>query len=90
MQTASRPGCSADRYEFWLYRQIRKRLQSGELYLDDSLQHRRFTDELVSLDEKADALGANGHPLAAPADRCTARRPVRPNCTRNGWHSTAS
>jgi hypothetical protein len=46
----------ADRYEFWLYRQIRKRLKSGELYLDDSLQHRHFSDELVSMDEKADIL----------------------------------
>jgi TnpA family transposase len=46
----------ADRYEFWLYRQIRKRLKSGELYLDDSLQHRHFSDELVSMDEKADLL----------------------------------
>lgn len=46
----------ADRYEFWLYRQIRKRLKSGELYLDDSLQHRCFSDELVSMDERADAL----------------------------------
>jgi TnpA family transposase len=49
-------GLHADRYEFWLYRQIRKRLKSGELYLDDSLQHRSFTDELVSLEEKADVL----------------------------------
>jgi hypothetical protein len=46
----------ADRYEFWLYRQIRKRLKSGELYLDDSLQHRRFSDELVSMEEKANIL----------------------------------
>jgi TnpA family transposase len=49
-------GLHAERYEFWLYRQVRKRLKSGELYLDDSLQHRCFTDELVSLDEKADVL----------------------------------
>nr|WP_201094301.1 hypothetical protein [Thiocystis minor] len=49
-------GLHADRYEFWLYRQIRKRLKSGELYLDDSLQHRSLTDELVSLEEKADVL----------------------------------
>jgi TnpA family transposase len=49
-------GVQADRYEFWLYRQIRKRFKSGEIYLDDSLQHRCFTDELVSLDEKADVL----------------------------------
>jgi hypothetical protein len=49
-------GLHADRYEFWLYRQIRKRLKSGELYLDDSLQHRCFSDELVSLDAKVDVL----------------------------------
>lgn len=46
-------GIHADRYEFWIYRQIRKRLKSGEIYMDDSIQHRCFTDELVSLDEKA-------------------------------------
>ena len=50
-------GLHADRYEFWLYRQLRKRFKSGEIYLDDSLQHRCFTDELVSLDEKASILG---------------------------------
>ncbi len=50
-------GLHADRYEFWLYRQVRKRLKSGELYLNDSLQHRCFTDELVSLSEQADVLG---------------------------------
>ena len=50
-------GVQADRYEFWLYRQIRKRLKSGEIYLDDSVQHRCFTDELVSLDEQTDVLG---------------------------------
>ncbi len=49
-------GLHADRYEFWLYRQIRKSFKSGEIYLDDSLQHRHFSDELVSLDEKADVL----------------------------------
>jgi TnpA family transposase len=45
-----------NRYEFWLYRQIRKRLRSGEIYLDDSLQYRHFSDELVSMDEKDDVL----------------------------------
>ena len=49
-------GVHADRYEFWLYRQLRKRLKSGEIYLDDSLQHRCFTDDLVSLDAQADVL----------------------------------
>ncbi|MBS7676551.1 hypothetical protein, partial [Vibrio cholerae] len=46
-------GLHADRYEFWLYRQVRKRFQAGELYIDDSLQHRHLSDELVSMDEKA-------------------------------------
>jgi hypothetical protein len=62
-------GLHADRYEFWLYRQVRKRLQSGELYLDDSLQHRHFSDELVSLDEKADVLAQMDIPfLCQPVD----------------------
>jgi hypothetical protein len=41
----------ADRYEFWIYRQIRKRFKSGELYLADSVQHQCFTHELVSLEK---------------------------------------
>ncbi len=49
-------GLHADRYEFWLYRQLRKRFKSGEIYLGDSLQHRCFTDELASLDVKASVL----------------------------------
>ncbi|WP_440030413.1 Tn3 family transposase [Chromobacterium amazonense] len=47
-------GLHAGRYEFWLYRQIRKRLESGELYLDDSLQHRHFSDELISREKAAE------------------------------------
>ncbi|MMZ44866.1 Tn3 transposase DDE domain protein [compost metagenome] len=46
-------GIHAERFEFWLYRQIRKRFESGELYLDDSLQHRHFSDELVSREKVA-------------------------------------
>jgi TnpA family transposase len=62
-------GVHADRYEFWIYRQLRKRLKSGEIYLNDSLQHRRFTDELVSLEEKADVLGQLNIPwLRQPID----------------------
>lgn len=49
-------GVRADRYEFWIYRQVRKRLKSGEIHLDDSLQYRRLTDELVSPDAQAEAL----------------------------------
>ncbi len=49
-------GVQADRYEFWIYRQLRKRLKSGEIYLDDSLQHRHLSAELVSADKQAQAL----------------------------------
>ena len=45
-----------DRYEFWIYRQLRKRLVASELYLDDSVQHRRFSDELVALNRTAEVL----------------------------------
>jgi hypothetical protein len=62
-------GVHADRYEFWLYRQLQKRLKSGEIYLDDSLQHRCFTDELVSLEEMADVLSQMDIPwLRQPID----------------------
>jgi TnpA family transposase len=62
-------GLNADRYEFWLYRQIRKRLQSGELYLDDSHQHRHLSYELVSLEEKMDVLAQMDIPfLRKPMD----------------------
>jgi hypothetical protein len=58
-----------DRYEFWIYRQLRKRLASGELYLDDSVRHRRFGDDLVELDRKAEALKDLNIPwLRQPAD----------------------
>jgi TnpA family transposase len=58
-----------DRYEFWIYRQLRKRLASGELYLDDSVRHRRFGDDLVELDRKAEALRDLNIPwLRQPAD----------------------
>ena len=62
-------GVHADRYEFWIYRQLRKRLKSGEIHLNDSLQHRRFTDELVSLEEKAGVLAQMDIPwLRQPID----------------------
>jgi TnpA family transposase len=49
-------GVQADRYEFWIYRQIRKRFKSGELYLEDSVQHQCFTHELVSLERTPSVL----------------------------------
>jgi len=33
-------GLRGDRYEFWIYQQLRKRLNVGDIYLDDSKQHR--------------------------------------------------
>jgi hypothetical protein len=45
-----------DRYEFWVYRQVRKRLEIGELYLNNSIRRRRFSDELVAIERKAEAL----------------------------------
>lgn len=45
-------GLNAERYEFWLYRQIRKRFQSGEFHLNHSLRHQHFSDELVPEEEE--------------------------------------
>jgi TnpA family transposase len=62
-------GLHADRYEFWVYRQLRKRLNGGDIYLDDSVRHRRFADDLVSMEAKADALKALDIPwLSQPVD----------------------
>jgi hypothetical protein len=62
-------GLHGDRYEFWVYRQLRKRLDMGDIYLDDSVQHRRFADDLVSMEAKADALKALDIPwLCQPID----------------------
>lgn len=49
-------GLNAGRYEFWLYRQIRKRFQSGEFHLNNSLRHRHLSDELVPEGEQAAVL----------------------------------
>ncbi|OQW85901.1 MAG: Tn3 family transposase [Rhodoferax ferrireducens] len=62
-------GLRGDRYEFWIYRQLRKRLDVGDIYLDDSVQHRRFADDLVSMENKADVLKALNIPwLRQPVD----------------------
>ena len=62
-------GLRGDRYEFWVYRQLRKRLDAGDIYLDDSVQHRHFADDLVSMEAKADALKALDIPwLRQPVD----------------------
>ena len=63
-------GLRSDRYEFWVYRQLRKRLDAGDIYLDDSVQHRRFADDLVSMEAKSEALKALDIPwLRQPVDQ---------------------
>ncbi|WP_193786959.1 DUF4158 domain-containing protein, partial [Legionella feeleii] len=54
-----------DRYEFWIYRQMKKRLKAGELYLADSVHHRSLQQEISSANEK----GALVEPLDIPALR---------------------
>jgi len=49
-------GLNANRYEIWIYRQLRKRFNSGELYLQDSIKYRFFDHELVSLEQKEEIL----------------------------------
>jgi len=56
-------GLNAGRYEFWLYRQIRKRFQAGEFHLNDSLRHRHLSDELVQEGEQAAVLAEMNIPF---------------------------
>jgi len=51
-----------DRYEFWIYRQMKKRLKAGELYLADSVHHRSLQQEISSANEKG--------PLTQSLDYC--------------------
>jgi hypothetical protein len=60
----------SDRYEFWIYRQIRKRFDINELYLNDSVVNRRFSDDLVSIEQKTDILKKLDIPwLSQPLDK---------------------
>ena len=63
----------AERYEFWIYRQLRKRFKAGELYLEDSIHHRSLNQELVSLAEKEVLLQQLDIP-AFRAAHCAANR----------------
>jgi TnpA family transposase len=58
-----------DRYEFWIYRQLKKRLKAGELYLADSVHYRSLQQELNAANEK----GALTKPLDIPA----LRKPIK-------------
>lgn len=52
-----------DRYEFWIYRQLKKCLRSGNLHLEDSIHHRSLQQELTEAFEK----GALTQALDIPA-----------------------
>lgn len=49
-------GLNSSRYEYWIYSQISKHINSGGLYIEDSLDHRCFNHELVTIDQKKDIL----------------------------------
>lgn len=53
----------ADRYEFWIYRQLKKRIKSGNLHLEDSIHNRSLQQELQEAFDK----GALTTPLDIPA-----------------------
>ena len=40
------------RYEYFIYRQLNESLRTGKIYLEDSLQYRSLSQELVTLEEK--------------------------------------
>lgn len=48
-------GANADRYEFWVCRQLHKRLHSGAIHFDDSHQHRHLSAELVTAERQVEA-----------------------------------
>jgi hypothetical protein len=46
------PTIQVNRYEMAVYCQITKQMETGALHIDDSVRHRPFSHDLVSLDEK--------------------------------------
>lgn len=59
-----------DRYEYWLYRQCRKRLTSGELCVDDSTKHKNLDNELTPHEEVKNILPYLSFPiLKQPIDQ---------------------
>ena len=60
------PDLLRDRYEFLIYRQVRKAIESGDLFCRDSVQYRSFEDDLISAEawQDKDTILANlGVPL---------------------------
>jgi TnpA family transposase len=44
------------RYEYWIYRRLYENLKTGNIYLEDSLEYRSLSQELVSLEGKDEIL----------------------------------
>lgn len=75
------------RYEFWLYHQLAKRLRTGDIYIDDSLQHRRLADELVPLAESAPLLEQMEADIAWLRQPVSVRLDALAEELRQQWHS---
>ena len=73
----------ADRYEFWIYRQMKKRLKAGELYLADSIHNRSLQQEINAAHEK----GALVNTLDIPALRTPIKQLLELRCAelKNEW-----
>lgn len=54
---------NADRFEYWLYQQCREKILAGELYLNDSISHRSFDAELLSVSAENEALAQLNLPI---------------------------
>ena len=52
------PTIQANRYEMAVYCQITKQMETGAIYIDDSVRHRPFAHDLVSLEKKKNILDA--------------------------------
>ena len=74
------------RYEFWLYHQIAKRLRTGDIYIDDSLQHRCLADELLPLAEYTPLLEQMGADIAWLRQPVSTRLEVLAEELRRQWH----
>jgi TnpA family transposase len=80
-------GLNDARYEFWLYHQLAKRLRTGDIYIDDSLQHRRLADELVPLDKCAPLLTQMDSDIAWLRQPVGVRLETLAVELRQQWHS---
>ena len=54
---------NAYRFEYWIYQQCREKILAGELYLNDSVSHRSFDVELLSIEAEAAALSELNNPI---------------------------